>query len=87
MREMGAKAETWCDRDEHKLFEYYVDFNEWLDSDDAAAVREANKVDGITVPSKAFYAGDKEAYDQVFQEYRETRRNELRYRGVIPGVT
>lgn len=74
---MDAKAETWCDRDEHKLFEYYVDFNEWLDSDDAAAVREANKVDGISVPSKAFYAGDKEAYDQAFQEYRETRRNEV----------
>jgi len=33
---MDAKAETWCDRDEHKLFEYYVDFNDWLDSDDAA---------------------------------------------------
>ena len=77
MRSMDAKAETWCDRDEHKLFEYYVDFNEWLDSDDAAAVREANKVDGISVPSKAFYAGDKEAYDQAFQEYRETRRNEV----------
>ena len=77
MREIGAKAETWCDRDEHKLFEYYVDFNEWLDSDDAAAVREANKVDGISVPSKAFYAGDKEAYDQAFQEYRETRHNEV----------
>ena len=24
---MDVKAETWCDRDEHKLFEYYVDFN------------------------------------------------------------
>jgi len=54
---MDAKTETWCNRDEHNLFEYYVDFNEWLDSDDAAAVREANKVDGISVPSKAFYAG------------------------------
>jgi len=73
---MEAKAETWCDRDNHKLFEQYVDFNEWLDSDDAAAVREANNIGGISVPSKALYAGDKEAYDQVFQEYRETRRNE-----------
>jgi hypothetical protein len=74
---MDAKTETWCDRDEHKLYEYYVDFNEWLDSEDAAAVREANKVDGISVPSKAFYAGDKEAYDQAFKEYREKRRNEV----------
>lgn len=74
---MEAKAETWCDRDEHKLFEYYVDFNEWLDSDEAATLREANKVDGISVPSKAFYAGDKEAYDQAFREYRKTRRHEV----------
>lgn len=74
---MDAKAETWCDRDEHKLFEYYVDFNEWLDSEDAASAREAYGVDGISVPSKAFYAGDKEAYDQAFKEYRENRRNEI----------
>lgn len=74
---MDAKAETWCDRDEHRLFEYYVDFNAWLDSEDAVAVREANKVDGISVPSKAFYAGDKEAYDQAFKEYRKSRRHEV----------
>ena len=74
---MTALAETWCDRDEHKLFEYFTDFNEWLDSDEAVAVREVNKIDGISVPSKAFYAGDKEAYDQAFQEYRETRRKEV----------
>jgi len=47
---MDAKAETWCDRDEHKLFEQYADFNEWLDSDDAVAVREANNIEGISVP-------------------------------------
>lgn len=74
---MNAKAEIWCDRDEHKLFEYYVDFNEWLDSEEAASAREAYGVDGISVPSKAFYAGDKEAYDQAFKEYRESRRNEV----------
>jgi NAD-dependent SIR2 family protein deacetylase len=74
---MDAKAETWCERDKHKLFEYYVDFNEWLESDDGAPVREAYKVDGISAPSQAFYAGDKEAYDQAFKEYREARRNEV----------
>src|SRR6266568_7509806 len=74
---MEAKAETWRDRDEHKLFEYYVDFNEWLDSEDAASAREAYGVDGISIPSKAFYAGDKESYNQAFREYRENRRNEV----------
>lgn len=74
---MTAHAETWCDRDDHKQFEYFVDFNEWLDSDDAAAEREAYGVNGISVPSKAFYAGDKEAYEQAFREYRKTRRHEV----------
>jgi hypothetical protein len=74
---MDAKAETWCDRAGRKLFEYYVDFNDWLDGDQAARVREVYKVDGISVPSKAFYAGDKAAYDQAFKEYRRARRHEV----------
>lgn len=74
---MGATSETWCDRDEHKLFEYYVDFNEWLDSEEAAGAREDYGVDGIAVPSKAFFAGDKEAYEQAFKEYRKERRHEV----------
>ena len=74
---MTVKTETWCDRDEHKLFEYFVDFNEWLESEDGAGVREENRIDGIAQPSKAFFAGDKEAYDQAFREYRQERRNEV----------
>jgi hypothetical protein len=49
---MEEKAKIWCDEDKHKLFEYYVDFNEWLDSDDGTSLREAYKVDGISVPTK-----------------------------------
>lgn len=74
---MDAKAEIWCDRDQHKRFEYYIDFNEWLDSEEAASARETYGVEGISVPSKAFYAGDKEGYDQAFREYRENRRDEV----------
>ena len=74
---METKAKIWCDEDEHNLFEHYVDFNEWLDSEDGVTLRETYKVDGISVPSKAFYAGDKEAYDQAFRQYRERRRLEV----------
>src|SRR4051812_2968804 len=74
---MDSHEETWCTRDEHSLFEHYIDFNEWIDSDDAVDVREANGVGGISVPSKAFYAGDREAYDQAFNAYRENRRSEV----------
>lgn len=73
---MDVKAEIWCDRDEHKQFEHYVDFNDWLDSEEAANTRESYGVDGISVPSKAFFAGDKVRYDQAFKEYRESRRHE-----------
>src|SRR4051794_23233657 len=74
---MEANAEIWCDRDEHKRFECYLDFNEWLESEDAASVREAYGVDDISMPSKALYAGDKEAYGQAFREYRQSRINEV----------
>lgn len=76
MRAMEANAESWCDRDKHELFEYYIDFNDWLDGDEGASVREENRVDGLSVPSKAFYATDKEAYDLAFKSYREGRRRE-----------
>jgi NAD-dependent SIR2 family protein deacetylase len=74
---MVAKAETWCDRDEHKLFELFADFNEWIESDDGSELREENKIDGLSQPSKAFFASDKKAYDQVFRGYRKERRHEV----------
>jgi len=73
---MDVKAEIWCDLDKHKLFEHYLDFNEWLDSEEAASERVSYGVEGISVPSKAFFAGDKVRYDQAFKEYRESRRHE-----------
>lgn len=77
---MSKQMETWCDRDEHKLFEYFSDFNDWLDStdeEDAQIIRSDNGIDGLSQPSKAFYAGDKEAYDQAFKGYRIQRRHEV----------
>ena len=74
---MSGKAETWCDRDKHKLYEHFIDFNEWLESEDARELREENNINGISQPSKAFYAGDKEAYKQAFKEYRRDRRHEV----------
>jgi hypothetical protein len=73
---MPNRPETWCDRDEHSLFELFVDFNEWLESEEGANLRESNGIEGLAQPSKAFYAGDKEAYNQAFEEYRDARRHE-----------
>ncbi|QOR62040.1 SIR2 family protein [Sulfurovum sp. ST-21] len=74
---MTKKAESWCDRDEHHLFELYEDFNEWLEGDEGLAVREANYIDGLSQPSKAFYASDKEAYEQALERYRQERYHEV----------
>lgn len=77
---MVEKTETWCERDDHRLFEHFVDFNEWLDSGDeeqSQIIRIENGIDNLSQPSKAFYAGDKEAYEQAFKVYRIERRHEV----------
>jgi len=74
---MTKRVESWCDRDEHHLFELFEDFNEWLDGEEGFAVREANSIDGLSQPSKAFYASDKEAYDQALDRYRQERYHEV----------
>lgn len=76
---MSAIPETWCMRDEHNQFECFVDFNGWLDSDedDAKAIRRANGLTKVSQPSKALFAGDKDAYEQAFKRYRIQRRHEV----------
>ncbi|MCB9211595.1 MAG: SIR2 family protein [Ignavibacteriales bacterium] len=71
------KKDSWCYKDQHQKFEKFTDFNDWLDSDDGFNLRERYGIEGLLQPSKAFYASDKEAYNQAFKEYRNTRRNEV----------
>lgn len=76
---MSLNPEIWCDRDEHQKFEYFVDFNEWLDGseDEAKAIRAANGLTKVSQPSKALFAGDKNAYEEAFRNYRLQRRHEV----------
>ena len=74
---MTRKVESWCDRDEHHLYELYEDFNEWLDGDEGLATREAHGIDTLSQPSKAFYTSDKEAYEQARERYRQERYHEV----------
>ncbi len=76
---MSAISETWCERDEHKQFECFVDFNDWLDGDEdeAKAIRRNNGLLNVSQPSKALFAGDKDAYEQAFKRYRIERRHEV----------
>lgn len=76
---MSGIPETWCERDGHLNFECFTDFNGWLDSDedDAKTARLANGLTKVSQPSKALFAGDKEAYEQLFRAYRIQRRHEV----------
>lgn len=74
---MESKVETWCDRDSHNDFECFEDFNAWLDGEDGQAFRTDYRVDGLSEPSKALFAGDKPSYDIAFEKYRNTRLYEV----------
>ncbi len=67
----------WCDEDNHGHFESFADFNEWLNGDDGETIRNAFGLAKLTDPSKAFFAGDREGYDQAFREYKKERRHEV----------
>jgi hypothetical protein len=68
---------TWCDEDQHTHFEFFTDFNDWLDAEDGELVRATYNLNGLSNPSKAFFAGDREAYDEAFQQYRADRRRDV----------
>lgn len=77
---MAVLTEGWCERDGHTVFELFEDFNEWIDQGevdlDFPLLKELSTV-GLSSPSKAFYAGDKEAYEQALILYRLGRRHEV----------
>lgn len=71
-----ALHKIWCDEDEHYRYEHFADFNEWLDSEEGLDVRAEYGVDVLPQPSKALFSGDRNGYDEAFQEFREDRRRE-----------
>jgi NAD-dependent SIR2 family protein deacetylase len=73
----ALKSVTWCEKDNHTLYEYFVDFNEWIDSDDGLDIRIKYGIDGLSNPSKAFFASDLEAYNQLFKIFRNERKSEV----------
>jgi len=71
-----ALHRIWCDEDKHYRYEHFADFNEWLDSEEGQAARAEYGVDALPQPSKALFSGDRNGYDEAFQEFREDRRRE-----------
>lgn len=72
-----SKGKIWCEEDRHHLFEFFSDFNEWIDGDDGLEIRERYSIDGLAQPSKAFYASDPEAYNQAFKIFRKERKDQV----------
>lgn len=71
-----ALQKIWCDEDEHYRYEHFADFNEWLDSEEGQAAQAEYGVDALPQPSKALFSGDRNGFDEAFQEFREDRRRE-----------
>jgi len=76
---MRAQTETWCQADGHADYALFEDFNAWIDEGDVdlelPLLRKLSEV-GLSQPSKAFFAGDREAYEQALQAFRDERRRE-----------
>lgn len=74
---MNGQVETWCQADGHADYGLFEDFNAWIDEGDIdlelPLLRGLNQV-GLSNPSKAFFAGDREAYEQALKAYRAERR-------------
>lgn len=76
---MSANIENWCQQDGHADFELFEDFNDWINEgevDIESPLLEKLLAIGLSTPSKAFFAGDKEAYEQALRAYRLARRHE-----------
>jgi hypothetical protein len=77
---MKKLAETWCQLDGHADYELFEDFNNWIDAGEIGLelplLRGLGNV-GLSHPSKAFFAGDREAYEQALQAYRIQRQSEV----------
>lgn len=71
-----AIPRIWCDEDGHCKYEDFAEFNEWFDSPEGAELRVQALVEGLASPSKAFFAGDREAYNVMLEGFRLDRRNE-----------
>jgi hypothetical protein len=83
---VNAKAESWCQMDGHADYELFEDFNDWIDAGEInlelPLLRGLGTV-GLSNPSKAFFAGDREAYEQALLAYRAQRRSEALSRDLL----
>jgi NAD-dependent SIR2 family protein deacetylase len=77
---MAELTDGWCKDDKHHYFELFNDFNEWIDkgeTETASTILKQLGIGNLSHPSKAFYAGDKAAYEQSLRAYRLDCRHQV----------
>jgi NAD-dependent SIR2 family protein deacetylase len=77
---MTEHMDGWCKDDKHHNFELFSDFNNWVDkgqTETASLLLKQLGIGNLSHPSKAFYAGDKAAYEQSLKSYRLDCRHEV----------
>lgn len=52
-----ARNTSWCEEEDHRLYEYCAKFNQWLDAPDRQSQREHYGIHRLAHPSKGFLAG------------------------------
>jgi hypothetical protein len=83
MAALSHAPRIWCDEDGHRKYEDFADFNEWFDGAEGTELRVRALVEGLANPSKAFFAGDREAYNVTLEGFRLDRRNEWLSKGPL----
>jgi NAD-dependent SIR2 family protein deacetylase len=81
---MTELTHDWCKDDKHQFFELFSDFNEWIDKGEAEAssiILKQLGIGNLSHPSKAFFAGDKAAYEQSLRAYRLDCRHQILSKG------
>lgn len=77
---MNTRVDSWCLEDGHADYVLFEDFNAWIDAGEIdlelPLLRGLGEV-GLSNPSKALFAGDRQAYEQALQAYRAQRLSEV----------
>jgi len=77
----------WCEKDNHILYERYLEFNEWFDGDEGIDTRAGYGIADLSQPSKALFAGDFGAYNNELTSFRNSVKQEILSKEFIEELT
>jgi hypothetical protein len=67
----------WCEKDDHILYERYLEFNEWFDNDEGINKRVQYGLENLSQPSKALFTGDFGSYNNELTSFRNSVKQEI----------